>query len=152
MRRGILISNSERCKFILSKCPDGVLVCSADIKGRVLDVNPAMCNMLGYTRTEMLKLSIRDINGVQSGEEIIQSLNDLMENGDSIFETEHKTKSGKNVPVEVSSTLTSFGGDSFVLSFVRNIYDRNSLKSLMSDLHSNIDTLKGLRSEGRDDE
>ena len=147
MRRGLFVKNSERCKFILSRCPDGVLVCSADIKGRVLDVNPAMCTMLGYTRAEMLKLNIRDINGVQSGEEIVQSLNDLMEHGDSIFETEHTTKQGKNIPVEISSTLTSFGKDSLVLSFVRNISERNLLKTLMKDLHSNIDVLKGLRLE-----
>ena len=54
-----LRENEERYRLLVERATDGIWL--VDEHGRYLDVNPAACEMLGYTRAEHLALRIADV-------------------------------------------------------------------------------------------
>ena len=67
---------------------------------RFLDVNEKACLDLGYSREELLSLSIFDINP-NAHEMGNQVKSDLKDRGYSLLETVHRRKDGSTFPVEV---------------------------------------------------
>ena len=49
-------------------CLDGIWV--VDDSGRILEVNQAMCKLLGYSRKELLAMAIKDVEAIENPEEI----------------------------------------------------------------------------------
>ena len=54
-----LVSSESRLRAYIESAPLGIFV--ADGAGRYLDVNPAGCALVGYTRTELLDMGIGDL-------------------------------------------------------------------------------------------
>jgi len=54
-----LEKSEERLKAIFEKSLNAILV--ADDEGNYIDVNPAACELLGYSRQELLTMNVRDI-------------------------------------------------------------------------------------------
>ncbi len=91
---------------------------------RIVDVNPAACQMLGYTREEFLQLSIPDIDphyDMQIWPEHFAQLRGLRSKR---VETEHRTRDGHLIPVEIVVNHLDFGDREFHCSIVRDITQR----------------------------
>ncbi|NER81526.1 MAG: response regulator [Leptolyngbya sp. SIO1D8] len=86
--------------------------------------NQAICNILGYSAEELLKLSLFDIEAQLSHEQIQVSCLEIKEQGSLTFESLYKSKSGHIYPVEVSTKFLEFEGQEYYLSRVRDISDR----------------------------
>jgi len=54
-----LLASESRFRNYVEAAPEGIFVADAD--GRYLDVNPAACQLVGYSRKELLGMSIADI-------------------------------------------------------------------------------------------
>jgi PAS domain S-box-containing protein len=86
-----------------------------DIKGDVLDINERAAKQLGYTREELLKLHVSDIETtMQPGS--LEGIWESMERNVPIqIEGAHRTASGKVLPVNVSITsFEEFGEPRFI--------------------------------------
>ncbi|MGI9135222.1 MAG: PAS domain S-box protein [Rhodoferax sp.] len=94
-----------------------------DAQARILDVNLAMCNLLGYTRDELLQLNIRDIEADESPEETATHVREIAERGHTQFEARHRRKDGRIINVAVSVLHLPDLGDRF-FAFVHDITDR----------------------------
>jgi PAS domain S-box-containing protein len=105
---------------ILNTAIDGFLL--VDRQGRFLDVNPAYCRMLGYTREEILGLSLRDIEAAGTPEQASFHIGRIMAAGSDLFETRHLRKDGTMVEVEVS--VNYLIGNNRFFSFIRDITGR----------------------------
>jgi diguanylate cyclase (GGDEF)-like protein/PAS domain S-box-containing protein len=90
----------ELLQVILSTALDGYWL--ADAQGRLLDVNDAVCAMLGYSKQEALCLRVSDIDVVESQEEIENRSERMQLHGGDKFETRYRRKDGSIVQVEVS--------------------------------------------------
>jgi PAS domain S-box-containing protein len=55
----LLLESEERFRLLVEQAVDGIFV--TDAQGGYLDVNPAGCQMLGYSREEILRFSIADV-------------------------------------------------------------------------------------------
>jgi PAS domain S-box-containing protein len=93
----------ERATAILSQMKDGFMVTSPQ-GGRVVDVNDAMCHMVGYTRDEMLKLSVADIEANDSPEVITHRIQAIIQTGSAHFVSRFRRKNGTILDVDVSVT------------------------------------------------
>ncbi|MDP2244238.1 bifunctional diguanylate cyclase/phosphodiesterase [Pseudomonas sp.] len=94
-----------------------------DIHGNILDVNPAYCELSGYTREELLKMNIIDLELAECAAATAKQTLSLIETGHGQFESVHRRKDGSPWQVEVSSTFRdAAGGQVFV--FVRDISKR----------------------------
>jgi PAS domain S-box-containing protein len=102
---GRKIAESEmRLKTVIQKMLDGFWVIELDTV-RILDVNDAMCNMLGYTRDEMLAASLTDFLADETPEQSMQRIAQIIEAGSSFFESRFRRKDGAILDLDVSVTL-----------------------------------------------
>jgi PAS domain S-box-containing protein len=127
---------------MLETAMDGFLL--LDMERRVLHVNSTCCSLLGYDRAELLRMSILDLEAVESPEEVAEHAQDIMANERTRFETRWRRKNGKVVDVEVSTVHMPYREASFSV-FVRDISGR---KAAEEHRHSAIQA----RAEGQEQE
>ncbi len=96
-------ASEARFRTMLRTAMDGVWL--MDESGRVLEANETACKMLGYTREEMVGLSIREIDATESAEETRTRIGKIIREGSGRFEVVHRRKDGSLLQVEVSTTF-----------------------------------------------
>ncbi len=89
--------------------------------GRILDVNIQACQMLGYTREELLGMKIPDIDVQEQKARIPEILKTLFSHGNIVFQTEFIAKDGHRVPIEDSIRLIQLDGKPVVLCISRDL-------------------------------
>jgi PAS domain S-box-containing protein len=107
-------------------------------EGRFFYVNDAACNSLGYTRDELVTMSVPDINPACPPEMVSQCWQVLLENGTDTFETCHRTKDGRVYPVEVRSNLLVFDGTEYNCCFVTDITERKRVEGALRESESRV--------------
>jgi PAS domain S-box-containing protein len=101
---------------LLNLSIDGVYILGED--GGFLEVNPAYCNLLGYSREELLTLSFSD---AKTNEAIFRRIEASMASGAARFETSLCRKNGSMVDVEISTTHIKVKDTCLFLSVVRDL-------------------------------
>ena len=99
--------------------------------GRILDANEAAVAAYGYSRRELLSLSIFDLREKASLEEMQRQLEAAFAEG-GLFEIRHFRKDGSCFPVEVSSQGFLYEGEESVVSIVRDITARKQAEAQMN--------------------
>jgi len=94
-----------------------------DLRGRLMDVNEAYCQMSGYTREELLTMSVFDLEVVESPAETTDHLKKIVESGYDKFESRHRRKNGTIYDVELGVQYQSFEGGKIIV-FIHDITDR----------------------------
>jgi PAS domain S-box-containing protein len=112
---------AEQYSTILAMSSDGFWL--LDLEGRLLDVNDAYCRMTGYSREELLKLHVPEIEASETPEETASHIRTVMESGFARFETKHRTKDNRVLDVEVSVSPWRAAGQ--LLVFARDVTERN---------------------------
>ena len=131
---------------VLQTTRDGYWV--VNDRGRILDVNSAYCEMTGYGREEVLKMSINDIDIIEDSEETAARLRRIVANGHEAFQTRQRRKDGSIFDAEVSASFLDLGAGHFV-SFCRDVTEqkrsqemiKNQLKEkevLLKEVHHRI--------------
>jgi PAS domain S-box-containing protein len=122
-----LRESAEEYRLITSTAMDGFVISDQD--GRLLDVNEAYCQMVNYSRDELLKMSIADIDAIDTPEEIDRRIHQIMESGADRFETRHRRKDGRIIDVEVSLTFMHRTGRQ--LAFLRDVTERKQAEEAL---------------------
>ncbi|MFO1092758.1 MAG: PAS domain S-box protein [Planctomycetaceae bacterium] len=94
--------------------------------GRFVSVNQTACERLEYSRAALLAMSVWDINPNYSPERWGILWSELKERQRMVFESEHRTRSGRHFPVEVSKFYVAFDDGEYVFDFVRDISSRKA--------------------------
>ena len=105
---------------------------SSDGPGKFLDVNHQLCTMLGYSREEMLAMSIPDIDAPNQDVDFPGILSKLFTEGKCVFRIDHRAKDGHRIPVEISDRLIWLGDKQVVLSIARDISERKRFEQELS--------------------
>ena len=93
-----------------------------------INVNKAACEKLGYSKEELLRMNVLDIDAHAEHNKINAHSKRIMTQKNFIFETVHVTKSGEEYPVEVSAHLIEIEGRSVVLSIARDTTERKRIE------------------------
>ncbi len=99
--------------------------------GRLLYVNEATCQWLGYAREELLGLTIHDIDSRHRKENWPRHFEFLKKKGFHTFESVLCTHEGREFPVEVTSNYLEFEGEGYICAFVRNISERKRIEKAL---------------------
>jgi len=116
-----LRKKEEEFETILRTATDGFWI--TDCRGRFLEVNDAVCRNLGYSRDELLRMSVSDIEAREKQEEIVRRIRKIMEKGSDRFEGKHRRKDGTMLDVEISVNYISFPNECF-FAFLRDTTER----------------------------
>jgi PAS domain S-box-containing protein len=124
MAKEALHKSAEQYRIMTSTSMDGFAI--TDATGCLLEVNEAYCRMIGYSRDELLKMSVSDIEAIETPDEIRARCQKAQADLNR-FESRHRCKDGRVIDVEVS--MTFFPQLDQVLVFVRDITERKQAEA-----------------------
>jgi len=120
--------SEERHRQIIQTSMDGFWI--TDTKGRILDVNDAYCQLIGFAREELLSMRISDVEAKENPEETAQHIREIMTKGNARFETSHRCKNGKLLDIEVSVVHQTDMDDGYFFVFVHDVTERKRMEAL----------------------
>jgi len=127
-----LRKSEERHKTILQTAMDGFWI--ADMQGHLLEVNDAYCRMSGYSKAELLAMSISDLEAIEPSAAIAAHMQRIMAQGEDRFETCHRRKDGSVLDLEVSVQWKPVDGGRMV-AFHRDITKRKQADEKIHQLY-----------------
>ena len=113
---------------ILQTTMDGFYL--VDMDGRFLDTNESYCKMIGYTRDEILRMGVKDIEVIDTEEIIKSRIQRILKNGYERFETKHRRKDGKVIEIEASVNLLVKEKPE-LFCFMRDISERKQVEAAL---------------------
>ncbi len=113
-----LIASETRYRRLFESAKDGILILDAKT-GKIVDVNPFLINLLGYSKEEFVEKSIWEIGAFQ----------DIIENKEKFLELQQN----EYVRYDDLPLVTSHGLEIHV-EFVSNVYLCNSLKVIQCNI------------------
>ena len=118
-------------RALVDRLNDAIEVIDAPT-GRFLDVNERACLDLGYSRDELLSLSIPDVDPLVSMASYQQNVEQLRDTGSFTMKTLNRRKDGTCFPVEVNARLVQLDRE-YLLSVVRDISERVQFEEALRD-------------------
>lgn len=91
---------------------------------RFFYVNDAACRLLGYSREELLSMTVHDIDPDHPIEVWPDHWKTLKECGSLTFESRHRAKDGRIFPVEITINYLEFNAQQYSFAFARDITQR----------------------------
>ena len=137
MRTQALRDGDETLRSILGTSLDGYW--RVDRQGRLLDVNPAYCRQSGYTRDELLRLRISDLEAAESDSDTAGHIQRILTAGNDQFESLHRRKDGSLWHVEVSATRHGLTSGQLIV-FLRDISERKQAELALRESESRVQT------------
>lgn len=121
--------NEDLLEEILGRIAEAVFV--VDKNGDILYANRAAHEGRGYSKTEFLKLNVKNINLPERADFVKERISEVQKKGQATFETTHVRKDGSTVPVEVSSKLIDFAGATGMIAVARDITERKATEEII---------------------
>ena len=118
-----LLASEKRFRALVDQAVDSFYL--HDMDGRFIDVNQHACDTLGYTREELLALTVEDID-IEAENKVYKEgyWSTLVPNVPTTFEADHLRKDGTSFPVEVRSGLLKLGNQDVIMSLARDLSER----------------------------
>lgn len=117
----------------VDRCADPIYWVSPE--GRILFVNDAGCRRYGYTKEEMLGLTLFHIVPEMTPELWQERWENIKRFKSLPLETYHMTKAGEVFPVEVRANYVAHEGREYSVSFVRDITERRRQEQELMEAH-----------------
>ena len=109
--------------FALNRVGESVFLMSEDARFRY--INDEVCRQLGYTRDELLhKLTVPDIDPGCPLSRWQAHWQELKREQTITLESNHTSKSGKQIPVEINANYFEYNNQGYNLALVRNVSER----------------------------
>ncbi|MFQ3579724.1 MAG: PAS domain S-box protein [Bacteroidales bacterium] len=113
-------------KILFNNTTDAVFL--TDLKGNFVEVNNTACKILGYTQMEFMNMNLNNIRSPKLWSSLPKILERIVNNEEVVYESEHITKQGIVIPVEMKSKLIEIQGYTLIIWTSRNISDRKELQ------------------------
>lgn len=119
---GTEINKSFFFNILVEQAGDGFEL--LDEHGKFVEANSITCEQLGYTKEELLKKHIWEIDTDLTEQDYYEKVAFIKDHNPFIFEATHKKKNGTFFPVEVSVSIIEIGSKTYSLSLSRDISER----------------------------
>lgn len=138
------LRNSElRFRTVFENSPDAIFIDSLD--GKILDVNPAACELHGGTREDLIGRRITDLAAPERRELVLERYALLVEGSIDSLTGMTQSLTGKSIPVEIRASRITYGDQDAMLLHVRDISERlEAEKALKISEQTNDAIIKAL--------
>jgi len=97
--------------------------------GHFLEVNRKAMELTGYTREELLHMSMRDIHLPSDGARVDKRIAQIVSEGSASFDDAPMLKKdGKIEHVDISASLIRYSGQEVIQNFLRNVTEKRALE------------------------
>ncbi|MGF1512742.1 MAG: PAS domain S-box protein [Elainellaceae cyanobacterium] len=127
-----LRESENRFRTLIAQAVDALFL--VDQEGRFVDVNQQACLNLGYPRSELLSLSVSDIQTTLSAADVAQLWQQLAPGQPITLEGTHRRQDGSEFPVEVRLGMIQFGGRQLILALARDTTERKQAEAAIARL------------------
>jgi two-component system CheB/CheR fusion protein len=131
--------------LLVQTTADGCLL--TDLQGRIVEANPAYCELLGYERQALLGRLLGEIEHDDT-EGVEQRLQWTAVDGQLRYETQHQHRDGQLVDFEVSARHIMIGDQDCVFSMLRPIRERRLAREESRRLNTYLQLLLDSAGEG----
>jgi|GEM_PF-290333 len=107
--------------------------------GRLLYVSDATCRRYGYSRDEMLRMTVFDLEPGMTPELWRQHWQAIKEKGSLCVEAEHVTRDGDRFPVEITANYVEDEQGQYNFAFGRDISERRRMESSLRLTQFSVD-------------
>ncbi len=129
----VLNAPEERYRALFEHANDSIFIIDFATH-RFLDVNENAARRLGYSKEELLQMTVDDLYPPDE-RTLNQMFIERLKDADSIvFERIHVRKDGTTMPVEISSRIIEDGGRRVMQSFVRDVTERKQAEERLQRL------------------
>ncbi|MBD1894527.1 PAS domain S-box protein [Coleofasciculus sp. FACHB-129] len=117
---------AEEALHLTQFCVDRAVYAIAWInpEGQFVYVNDALCHSIGYSREELLSMSLSDVNPDIPPAVCPDIWQAIKQRGSLSLESHHRSKDGRIFPIEVTGNYLQFKGKEYASFFARDISDR----------------------------
>lgn len=138
----------ERYRKIFQHTNDGVMIVDLETE-RFIDVNPAACELLGYSRGELLSMHPEDIHPDDIDRIRAEFITQVVESGTGFTdELTCLTKSGETVPTEISGAALNpadeNGEPTQMVTMLRDISERVANREALEEKVERLDRFAGI--------
>ncbi len=119
--------SEEKYRQLVEQASDGIFIANSNFQ--YIDANVMACAMLGYTKEELLKFTIKDLAYLEPGERPLR-LNEMQDRKAIVQERKLRRNDGTLLDVEINATRMRDGN---FLSFVRDISERKKVGRLIKE-------------------
>jgi len=133
----IALRTNERKFFALfENANDAIFLYKIDknqIPDQFLEVNKIACKLLGYSREELLKMTLLEITNPIQLKNISKLMKMRQNTGKLTSETNALTKDGKKILCEISSQTFQLENENVILSTIRDISERKKTEKKLKE-------------------
>ncbi len=128
-------------EFALDNSVDAIYWFTLD--ARIVYINSAACNMLGYTKDEMLDMFLEEMDPNFDRNSAQECMLEIKNTKNWTLETTQRKKDGSIINIEVSGHGFIYGGQDYICAFGRDITPRlvyrNKITNMNQELQKSVD-------------
>lgn len=138
--------SQQQYRTLFESANDAIMIHDANMM--FLDANTLACDRLGYTKEQLLQLTVYDIVSPEFAGRTMQQYELTQTLGRTVYETEHVSVDGNILPVEISCTRITYNGREAVIGIARDITDRKSTENALRDSEERYRAVYNYMNEG----
>ena len=123
--------SAKLIQFAVNHTSDAAFWMGSD--ARFIYINEAACRLLGYSKKELLSMSVHDIDPLFPKDAWKDHWRELKERKSFSFLSKHKAKDGRMVPVEITVNYVKFDRKEYNCAFVRDLTEHKKIEQSLKD-------------------
>jgi len=140
-----LQQSEQRFRAVMEQAADAIFIMREDLT--FSEVNDEACKSLGYTRDELLGLSVFDIIA-EPPLDIVGNLPERLRKGPMTVEALYRCSAGSSLPVEVRLGLMKLGDRQYILALARDVSTRKAAEEARARAEDELEAQKSLSMRG----
>jgi PAS domain S-box-containing protein len=126
-----LRESEARYRTLFDSTNDAIFI--HDMGRRFLEFNKVFCELLGYSREELLQMTPADVSSPEYASQVLPRLAELRQVGHAFFESAYVRRDGTIIPIELSTRIIEFKGKPTVLSIARDVTERKRMETALKE-------------------
>ncbi|HKI88683.1 MAG TPA: PAS domain S-box protein [Draconibacterium sp.] len=114
-------------RMMIDKSQDAIEVIDVET-ARFIDVNEKACTDLGYSRSELLNMSVFDIDSNINMPDFQILMNDVRQSNSKMLESLHRRKNGSVFPVEINIAVVMLE-KTYAIAIIRDITEKKRIEN-----------------------